>query len=149
MKLTWFRLLVLSILLAACAPSASPALESGGELLLVTDGTTEKSFSVADLEALPVTESSFNEVTYTGISLATLIDDAGFGDQELQAVKAIAADGYSVNYDPALFLREDVIVAYATVDGPLPEDDGTFRMVLPGEEGKANIRMLVELRLVP
>ncbi|MCJ7569508.1 MAG: molybdopterin-dependent oxidoreductase [Anaerolineales bacterium] len=149
MKLFFYGLLVLSILLGACAPSASPAPESGGELLLVTDGTTEKSFSVADLEALPVTESTFNEVTHIGISLAALMDHAGFDAQVLQAVKAIAADGYSVNYDPALFLREDVIVAYATLDGPLPEDDGTFRMVLPGEEGKLNIRMLVELRLVP
>lgn len=149
MKWFFYGLLVLSILMGACTTAASPALESGGEMLLVTDGTTEKSYTVADLEALPVTESTFNEVTYIGTSLATLFDNAGFSAQELRVAKAIAADGYSVNYDPALFLREDVIVAYATLDGPLPEEDGTFRMVLPGEEGKLNIRMLVELQVVP
>jgi hypothetical protein len=115
----------------------------------VTDGTSEQSFSVKDLESLPTTEATFNEVTYVGVELSTLLKEAGFTPDRFIAVKASAADGYSVNYDPDLFLREDVIVAYATVDGDLTADDGTFRMVLPGEEGKLNVRILEELKVVP
>ena len=149
MKLFSYRLLFLSILLCACTTTGSPAAESVGEMLVVTDGTIEKSYAVADLEAIQVAEASFNEITYVGVPLSVLLEDAGFSLQELRAVKAVASDGYSVNYDPALFLRENVIVAYATIDGSLTKDDGTFRMVLPGEEGNVNIRMLVKLQVLP
>ena len=144
MKSHMFNLFLLALLLVACS---STAPQGDGDVLRVTDGTTEKSFSVADLEKLPVTEASFNEVIYKGVSLGTLLEEAGFPPGDLSAVKATAMDGYSVNYDSGLFTREDVIVAYATVDGSLTEDDGTFRMVLPGEEGKLNLRMLVELKV--
>lgn len=140
------KLVLLAFLLVGCS-SAAP--QRNGDVLRVADGTTEKSFSVGDLEKLPATESTFNEVTYVGVSLATLLQEAGFPPAGLSAVKAVAADGYSVNYDRGLFNREDVIVAYATVAGPLGGDDGTFRMVLPGEEGKLNLRMLVELKAIP
>jgi hypothetical protein len=144
MKSSIIKLVLLALLLVACSSTTS---QNDGASLVVTDGTTGKSFSVADLEKLPVTESTFNEVTYIGVSLGTLLEEAGFSPGDLSAVKATATDGYSVNYDPGLFTREDVIVAYSTTDGPLTEDDGTFRMVLPGEEGKLNIRMLGELKV--
>jgi hypothetical protein len=146
MKSTLIKLILLALILTACS-SGGTTSEDVGEALLVTDGTTEKSFSVSDLKAFPVTESTFNEVTYVGVTLSTLIEEAGFSVGDLKAVKATASDGYSVNYDSGLFTREDVIVAYATADGALTADDGVFRMVLPGEEGKLNIRMLVELKV--
>jgi hypothetical protein len=144
MKSNFLKFILLTLLLVACS---STAPQDGGDVLRVTDGTTEKSFSVADLEKLPVTEAAFNEITYKGVLLGTLLEEAGFSPGDLSVVKATASDGYSVNYDSGLFTREDVIVAYATVDGPLTEDDGTFRMVLPGEEGKLNLRLLAELKV--
>lgn len=142
-------LLLFSLLLTACTKDSSSSSQSADAPLRILDGTNEETYSVADLETFPMTESIFNEVTYKGVALAELIKAAGFELQDIRAVKASASDGYSVNYDSTHFHREDVIVAYATVDGPLSEDDGTFRMVLPGEEGKLNIRFLVELRMVP
>jgi len=146
MKSRIFTFLIIALVLTACSSMHS---EGDGNLVVVTDGTSEKNFSVSDLEKMPVTESTFNEVTYIGVKLSTLLEEAGFSPGDLSAVKASASDGYSVNYDPPLFTREDVIVAYATVDGDLTEDDGTFRMVLPGEEGKLNVRFLVELKVIP
>ncbi|MCA9978036.1 MAG: molybdopterin-dependent oxidoreductase, partial [Anaerolineales bacterium] len=67
---------------------------------------------------------------------------------DLKAVKAVAADGYTVNYDLSQIEKPDVLVAYAQADGPLTEEDGAFRMVLPEEEGKLNVRMLVEIQVV-
>ena len=78
-----------------------------------------------------------------------LLRDAGFDPAALKAVKAVASDGYSVNYDPALFQRADVLVAYAQTDGPLPADDGMVRMVIPDAEGKLNVRMLTKIEAVP
>lgn len=133
--------------LVACGGGGVP--EDMPEALVVTDGATTKSYTVDDLEALPAVEATFNEVTYKGVTLSVLLADAGFDAASLRAVKAVAADGYSMNYEPALFQRADVIVAYATASGPLAEDDGFFRMVLPGEEGKLNVRMLAEVRAMP
>jgi hypothetical protein len=39
-----------------------------------------------------------------------------------------------------------MILAYAQADGPLSEEDGAFRVVLPGAEGKQNPRMVVEIQ---
>jgi hypothetical protein len=146
MKPTRVLFILIAVLLAACS-----SVVSDGDVtkVVITDGTSEKAFSLSDLEKMSVTESTFNEVTYVGVMLSMLLEEAGFSPADLSAVKASASDGYSVNYDPALFTREDVIVAYATVDGDLTEDDGTFRMVLPGEEGKLNLRFLVELKVIP
>ena len=149
MKRGALALVVMALVILACGSASGSVPEEMPQALLVTDGTTEKSYSVADLEALPASESAFNEVAYKGVSLAVLLADAGFDAGALRAVKAVAADGYSVNYDPALFQRPDVLVAYATADGPLAEEDGTFRMVLPGQEGKLNVRLLAELRVTP
>lgn len=149
MKHVWYVLVVLSLMVSACGSAAGSVPEEMPEALVVTDGTSDRSYSVADLEKLPASESTFNEVRYKGVSLSALLADAGFDAGTSRAVKAVAADGYSVNYDPALFQRQDVLVAYATADGPLAEDDGVFRMVLPGEEGKLNVRMLAELKVSP
>jgi hypothetical protein len=149
MKRLLFALVLLSLVLSACGSAAGAAPADVPQTLQVTDGTTTKSYTAADLQTLPVAESSFNDVTYKGVALPLLLKDAGFDPQTLKAVKAVAADGFSANYDPSLFQRQDVLVAYATADGPLTADDGTFRMVLPGQEGKMNVRMLAQLKVSP
>jgi DMSO/TMAO reductase YedYZ molybdopterin-dependent catalytic subunit len=145
-KLYWLILAaLLTGLLAGCAQEATEP----GNVLLVTDGTSEQSYSVDDLKALGAEEAAFREVTYTGVPLALLLKDAGFDPASVAAVKATAADGFSANYDPELVNRPDTLVAYAQADGPLAEEDGTFRMVLPDQEGKLNPRNIVELRVYP
>jgi len=54
-----------------------------------------------------------------------------------------------LHYDPSLFLADDTLVAYARADGPLADDEGTFRMVVPDQGGKLNTRMLVEVDAIP
>lgn len=135
-----------TLALAACAPkAAAPA----GDVLKVSDGTVSKTYSVDDLKALGATQASFKGVTYVGVRLTALLQDAGIDPAGLTAVKAVASDGFSANYDAAFFGAEDTLVAYAAVDGALGADDGTFRMVLPNGEGKLNVRMLVEIVAIP
>jgi len=117
--------------------------------LIVTDGTLEVIYTVEDLQALPSAQAVFEDVTYVGVPLAALLEDAGFDPQSMKAVKAKATDGFSVNYDPALMLKEDTLVAYQRVDGPLVGDEGKFRMVLPGQAGSLNARLLFKLQVIP
>ena len=141
-------LLVLFVaLLTACSPSAPQNSPSETvPTLLVTGGDTSKTYTRADLEALPASQAVFKDVTYKGVTVSALLQDAGFDLDQVKAVKAVASDGYTVNYDPSQVLVDEVIVAYARADGDLAAEDGSFRMGLPGAEGKLNVRMLVELQ---
>lgn len=153
MKRLPILLLVLAVaLLAACAPVATPAAQSdtagAAPGLLVSGGGTSKTYTRAGLEALPSGTAAFKNVTYKGVAVSALLRDAGFDPAQVKAVKAVASDGFTVNYDPAQVFADGVIVAYARPDGELAAEDGAFRMVLPGAEGKLNARMLVELQVI-
>ncbi len=138
--------LVLSLTLTACA---SQPQEPAGPVLKVSDGNVEKTYTADDLKALDASQSDFKGVTYVGVQLTVLLEDAGIDSTALAAVKAVASDGFTANYESALYSREDTLVAYATLDGPLGEEDGNFRMVLPDQEGKLNPRNLVEIIAIP
>lgn len=146
-RLLLVLLFSLVLVLAACGGNGEVA---GTDALVVTDGTTDVSYTIEDLEALGAAEAAFGEVTYVGVPLTALLEDAGFDPAGLNAVKATAADGFSANYEPDLVTLPDTLVAFSVAGGAaMSEDDGIFRMVLPGQEGKLNVRQLVELRVYP
>ena len=138
------------LLLAGCASGADQGGDtSGPAALTVTVGEDQHTFTVEDLGALPSTEATFNEVAYKGVAITDLLDAVGVSLDSVKAIKAVATDGYAVNYDTAQALKDTVLVSYALADGSaLIEDDGNFRMVLPEEEGKLNLRMLAELQII-
>lgn len=138
--------LTLALALAACAPQAS---ESAAPVLKVSDGNVEKTYTADDLKALGESQVNFKGVAYVGVPLTVLLEDAGIDPTALTAVKAVASDGFTANYDSSLYAREDTLVAYARADGPLGEEEGSFRMVLPDQEGKLNPRDLVEIIAIP
>jgi hypothetical protein len=139
---------IVTILLVACGGSENTnntGAESQSVPTLVVGGQT---YQVSDLQGMPQAEATFQDVTYVGVSVADLLSAVGYDLESLSAVKAVAADGYTINYEPGQLSPANVIVAYAQLDGALSVDDGDFRMVLPDEEGKMNLRMLVELQVV-
>jgi hypothetical protein len=137
---------LLALVFTACAPAAAPA--EAAPMLTVTDGSAQKTFTVDDLKALGAQEVAAKDVTYVGVKLSDLITAAGFDPAALAAVKATASDGFSANYEPAQFTAADTLVAYAVAGGALTAEDGTFRMVLPNEGGKLNVRMLTTITVI-
>ena len=150
MKKSVFILFVGLLLLGACAPPSGGGPDATQvTAVLVTAGENQQSFSVEDLQALPPAEATFNNVAYKGVTVSALLGAVGLNPNDVKAIKAVAADGYAVNFDPAQVLKDNVVLAYAMADGnPLSAEDGNFRMVLPDEEGKLNVRMLVELQFI-
>lgn len=146
MKRFLLFVLVGVLALVACAPKAQ---EPTAAVLKVSDGTIEKTYTADDLKALGETHATFQDVTYIGVPLTVLLQDAGIDTTALTAVKAVAVDGFTANYDASLYAREDTLVAYARTDAPLADDEASFRMVLPNEDGKLNPRQLIEIVAIP
>ena len=143
--MNWNRLIVGLVVLLLSACVVGNIEKNAIENLVVTDGVKEAIYSVDDLKKISAVEKDFLDETYVGVPLPNLLAVAGFEIDNVKSIKAVAADGYSVLYDSTIFTREDILVAYAKTEEPLSKDDGTFRMVLPGEEGKLNLRILVEI----
>ena len=146
MKRILFTLLVLTFVVSACASKTptTPAVT-----LTVSMGNVEKTYKLANLQNLGKVQETFKTVTYIGVPLTTLLKDASIDPAKLSAVKAVGADGYTVNYEPALFNLPDTMVAYARLDGPLTDTEAPFTMVLPKQEGKMNARMVVKIIAIP
>ena len=119
MKKLVLTLIVVVLLLAGCAPAAGQEADApAGAALVVKFGETQKSFSAEDLGALPASEASFKGVAYKGVTVSALLEALSVDPGSVKAVKAVATDGFAVNYDPPQVLKENVIVAYALADGP-------------------------------
>ncbi len=146
MKRFLLFVLVGVLALTACAPKAQ---EPAAAVLKVSDGTIEKTYTADDLKALGETQATIQDVTYVGVPLTVLLQDAGIDTSALTAVKAVAVDGFTANYDASLYAREDTLVAYARMDAPLADDEAPFRMALPNEGGKMNPRQLIEIVAIP
>lgn len=144
------RLLILISALALASAGACSSNDGGSTAteLIVSGGEASETYSSDDLDALGAVESEFNGTAYAGVPVDALLEDAGFDTESVRAVKAVASDGFTANYDPAELFGEGIIVAYALADGSdMSGEDGSFRMVLPDAEGRLNVRMLIELQV--
>jgi hypothetical protein len=146
MKRRILGILLFALILSGCSRAAATPTAPQTKLV-VSGGSIKKNYTVADLQKLTATKATFKGVEYVGVTLSSLLKDAGFDPNQVKTVKAVASDGFAVNYEPSLFNKEDTLVAYALPNGSLTADDGVFRMVLPGQEGKLNPRNVVEIQV--
>ncbi len=141
-----FHLIVVGLLLSACAPS-TPTI-APVEVVVVTNGETAQQYTVEELRALPATAVEREGDIYTGILMRELLADAGYEWHDVLTVEAVASDDYSWTYDADLLARDDFILAYARGEGgeaPVGPEHGPTHTILPGEQGRMNVRMVVEL----
>lgn len=143
-KILLFGLAAAALLLGACSGV-------GGyeqiEALTLTAGEKSLTFTPDDLRGMESARAEFEGTIYVGVPLVELLRTAGLDPAGVHTVRASAEDGYSMSYGPEFFTRDHVLVAYAGAEGEMNPEDGTFRMVLPGERGRLNVRMLSELQV--
>jgi DMSO/TMAO reductase YedYZ molybdopterin-dependent catalytic subunit len=113
--------------------------------LTITDGTASKVYTTSDLQKLRQVQLVDKGITYLGVPLGNLLQNSGYDPTTVIAVQALASDGFSASYDQTLIQNSDTLLAYALLDRALGDDEGPFRMVLPGKAGKLNPRMVVKL----
>ena len=77
---------------------------------------------------------------WTGPRLSLLLEKVEF-DNNTASVKFYAKDGYSIALSITQAMEEDVIIAYAIDDQPLPE----LRLVVPGQNGNLWIALITHI----
>ena len=157
MRFTFAVVLLLALTLAAQAQTAAK-LEIAGDI------PQPLTLASADLAKMPRVSVAWSErgpkVNYQGVSLYEVLKRAGAPvDKQLSGkalasyVLAEASDGYQATFalaeiDPS-FTDNQILIA-DTADGqPLPESQGPFRLIVPGDKkGARAIRMLTRLTVV-
>jgi hypothetical protein len=146
-----FVLLAAAFVFSACSQQEIEKPQANipdADVLTVTFGETERTYTRTDLEALGAVEVDNGEGVYVGVLLKSLLEDAGVAVNTITTVKAVAIDGFSSTYDSSVFLADDTLVAYAKADGPLAANEGNSRMVVPGQSGSMNARLLITLQVI-
>lgn len=142
--LTFLLMSMLAVMLAACSGTEGV---SENATLTVVAGENEQSYTRAELEELGAATVDAEGNSYVGVPLSTLLEDAGIDAAGAGTVSAVASDGFSASYEPEMVLDPETIVAYATSDGDLAGDEQPFRMVLPDQPGRMNVRMLARIEI--
>jgi hypothetical protein len=135
-------LLALTLLSACVAPAteATEAVEEVSEAAALTVG--DKTYTKTDLEALGTMKADYTgkdgeTITYSGVSLSTLLEDAGLTEGE--NVTFVASDGFEGGVTLAEAMEcANCIVAF---------DGDSLRMVMPDFGGKANVKDVIEIRV--
>ena len=92
--------IIMMVLLVSCGSTAPQDKVSVPETVLtIIVGDNQQTFTTKDLQALPSTVSSFDGKEYMGVSVNLLLEEAGININEVSVIKAVATDGYSVNYE--------------------------------------------------
>ena len=132
---------VLSLLLAACGPKATP-----GPVVLTITGLVGKDtvLTDADLHALKVATVSAqapkqtSAQDFTGVRLSDLMDKAQVKTEAASMVMT-GSDGYSATVDIAtLKACADCMIAFT-------DTAGTLNAVMPGQSGKAWVKGIVKI----
>lgn len=136
-------------------------------LTFAGDVTNPVTITKADLAKMPRTSATVKaegekgaENTYEGALLYDILKEAGAPLDKQLTGKALASyilaearDGYQVVYtlaelDPN-FGANKIIIADTLNGKPLPENQGPFRLVVPGDKkGARSIRMLEKISVV-
>jgi len=128
----YLSLLIVLILLTACGQTE--------EILLTV---CDKEYSQSDLEGLGIMSADYTNkdgvtTSYTGVSIATLLQDAEVDDAGA-TVTFTAADGYEAELDTNEALAcTNCIIAF---------DGDSLRTVMPDMSGKLQVKDLVSINI--
>lgn len=137
---------LLSLTLAACTPAPTPIPEPTVVLKLFgPDGP--QYLTMADLEALPVTEgqagilSSTGAITipelYSGVAVKDLIAAFGIPFDDTMGVTLTAEDGYSMTYSYEQIANGEFIAYDPAMGSELPEHDPLTAILAYARNGEA------------
>ncbi|MCB9568112.1 MAG: molybdopterin-dependent oxidoreductase [Myxococcales bacterium] len=103
--------------------------------------------TLAHVRGLPSTTLNAKR-PHTGVPLAALLRDLGVDPAGLQAIEALAADGYSARLDATELNAETTLVVHTTDDAALADHEGPLRLIVAGDRARS-VRQLRRIVLNP
>ena len=135
----------------------SVGFASAADTFYITNLTQDPiAFSIQDLEGFENVEKTVTAVaasgresvfTARGVLLADLLASQGFAQGDLEAIRLIAGDGYSIEVGAAILRNRDILLAH-TIDGePLNEESRPIRAIIPEERAMYWVRNLTSIEV--
>ncbi len=154
-------MLILTLTAAGCSTPAESGNTAGGQEgeKIVISGlkSTDIEVSVEELKGLDSvtvdatsvsSSGEENQYTVTGPLLDDLLKKYGKSQCDLNGIRLVAGDGYSIEVPPEVLQSRDLILAH-TIDGqPLDEKTRPIRAVVPEERAMYWIRNLVRIEVL-
>ena len=101
------------------------------------------------IDTLPGGDSMGN-ATWRGISLKTLLKDAGADEETARDVVFRGIDGYDDSIPFKRAMQDDVMLAFLMNGEKLPKEHGfPIRLIVPGLYGIKNVKWIVEIEVYP
>ncbi len=132
---------ILSLVLAACGPKATP-----GPVVLTVTGLVGKELTLTDADLHAMTTATISATppkqtaaqSFTGVRLSDLMNSAQVKSEAVSMVMT-GSDGYSATLDlPTVKACADCMIAFT-------DTAGTLNAVMPGMAGKAWVRGIVKI----
>jgi len=121
------------------------------------DDNLEIVFTPSDLKDLPVydgkvegADSEGNPVVYQvkGAYLKDLLEKNGKSLSDIQGLRMVATDGYSIDVQKDIIQNRDIILGYEMDGKPLDEKNAPLRVFIPEERAMYWVRMVSEFVVV-
>ena len=147
---------ILALLLAGCSGDPEPQGEAE-KIVISQAGAADTEITVEELMAYTPVErdvesiNSSGEVTpykVKGTLFAEVLADMGLVQTELDAVRLIAGDGYSIEVGQEVLASRELILAYEMDGEPLFEESRPVRMIIPEERAMYWVRNLVRIEIL-
>ncbi len=148
-------LLILMMVLAGC--SSPEPTEEAEKIVIRQVGMDDQEITVEQLKEYEAVEedvesvNSSGEVTpysVKGALLSDVLADMEIVQGELDAIRLIAGDGYSIEVNNEVLMSRDIILAYEIDGEPLLEDTRPIRIIIPEERAMYWVRNLVTIEIV-
>ena len=145
------------ILCAIVVFSGAIAFAADNSVLITGFSAGDFTFGVEDLKQLPALEKEVtsvnskgveNKFTVTGASFADLLKKHNQSQQQLQAIRLIAGDGYSIEVPAEVLQNRTIILAYMMDGKPLDEKTRPVRVIIPEERAMYWIRNLAKIEIL-
>jgi hypothetical protein len=151
-----FVAVILALLLAGCNNAPDPQGEVE-KIIITRAGSADREFTVEQLQEYDAVErdvesvNSSGEVTpYTvkGVLFADVLNDMELIQMELDAIRLVAGDGYSIEVGQDVLANREIILAYEVDGEPLFEDSRPIRIIIPEERAMYWVRNLVKIEIL-
>lgn len=152
--------IIIAILAAAsCSKQVSEEIDQSVEESFMISGLTGEpiSISIDSLKKMPLVTKKVVSVsasgekkdfTATGPVLEELLKSYKKSQKDLDGIRFIAGDGYSIEVPKKVLENRDIILAFEMDGAPLDQESRPVRVVIPDERAMYWIRNLIQIEVL-